>query len=120
MTKNGKPHSLPITPMMREILERRCFGLAGDAILFKGVSAEHVHSMAMRLGAPKFMLHDLRKLVATVGERLGLGDAVLRRILNHTAPKTDVLHRHYVGLVDSDVAEALMAIPEALKGMMAA
>ena len=24
MTKNGKPHSLPITPMMREILERRC------------------------------------------------------------------------------------------------
>jgi len=36
MTKNGKPHSLPITPMMREILERRCLGLAGDAVLFKG------------------------------------------------------------------------------------
>ncbi len=100
MTKNGKPHSLPITPMMREILERRCLGLEPDAVLFKGVSAEHVHSMAMRLGAPRFMLHDLRKLVATIGERLGLGDAVLRRILNHTAPKTDVLHRHYVGLGD--------------------
>jgi hypothetical protein len=54
--------------MMREILERRCLGLDGAAVLFKGVSAEHVHSMAMRLGAPKFMLHDLRKLVATVGE----------------------------------------------------
>lgn len=26
-TKNGKPHSLPITPLMREILERRCAGL---------------------------------------------------------------------------------------------
>jgi hypothetical protein len=26
------------------------------------------------------MLHDLRKLVATVGEKLGIGKAVLRRI----------------------------------------
>jgi hypothetical protein len=118
MTKNGKPHSLPITPMMREILERRCLGLLPDAVLFKGVSAEHVHSMAMRLGSPKFMLHDLRKLVATVGEQLGLGDAVLRRILNHTAPKTDVLHRHYVGLNEGDVTEALVAIQVGLTGLM--
>jgi hypothetical protein len=66
--------------------------------------------MAMRLGAPRFMLHDLRKLVATVGEKLGLGDAVLRRILNHTAPKTDVLHRHYVGLNDGDVVVGLVLI----------
>lgn len=117
-TKNGKPHSLPITPMMREILERRCLGLKPDAELFKGVSAEHVHSMAMRLGSPRFMLHDLRKLVATVGEKLGLGDAVLRRILNHTAPKTDVLHRHYVGLSDADVDGALGRIQDALTGMM--
>jgi hypothetical protein len=100
------------------ILERRCLGLADDAVLFKGVSAEHVHSMAMRLGAPKFMLHDLRKLVATVGERLGHGDAVLRRILNHTAPKGDVLHRHYVGLGVADVAGALVQIQGALSGLM--
>ena len=118
MTKNGKPHSLPITPMMREILERRCDGLKDGDQLFKGVSAEHIHSMAMRLGSPRFMLHDLRKLVATVGEKLGLGDAVLRRILNHTAPKTDVLHRHYVGLNEGDVAYGLVAIQEALFGLI--
>jgi len=80
MTKNGKPHSLPVTPMMREILERRCLGLKDDDQLFKGGSAEHIHSMAMRVGSPRFMLHDLRKLVTTVWERLGLGDAVLRRM----------------------------------------
>ena len=107
MTKNGKPHSLPITRLMREILERRCDGLGEEDELFAGVSAEHIHSMAMRLGAPRFMLHDLRKLVATVGEKLGLSDAVLRRILNHAAPKTDVLHRHYVGLGVEDVREGL-------------
>ncbi len=104
MTKNGKPHSLPITPMMREILERCCAGLKPDDELIKGVSAEHISEMTMRFGSPRFMLHDLRKVMATVGEKLELGDAVLRRILNHTAPKTDVLHRHYVGLNEGDVA----------------
>lgn len=118
MTKNGNPHSLPITPMMREILERRCLGLEPGDVLFKGVSAEHVHSMAMRLGAPRFMLHDLRKMVATVGEKLGLGDAVLRRILNHTAPKTDVLHRHYVGLGVEDVRVGLGQVQGELFGLM--
>lgn len=73
LTKNGKPHSLPITPMMRAMLERRCLGLQPDDELFAGVSAEHVSELAMRMGSPKFMLHDLRKLVATVGEKLGLG-----------------------------------------------
>ena len=62
--------------------------------------------------------HNLRKLVATVGEKLGLGDSVLRRILNHTAPRSDVLHRHYVRLNSGDVAEALMAIQLALVGLM--
>jgi integrase len=110
MTKNGKPHSLPVTPVMREILERRCVGLGDEGELFAGVSAEHIHSMAMRLGAPRFMLHDLRKMVATVGEKLGLSDAVMRRILNHTAPKSDVLHRHYVGLRVEDVRSELERI----------
>ena len=117
-TKNGKPHSLPITPMMREILERRCLGLEPDDELFKGVSAEHISKMAMRLGSPRFMLHDLRKLVATTGEKLGLSSAILRRILNHTAPKSDVLHRHYVSLSVTDVAGAMVQIQEGLLGLM--
>jgi integrase len=97
-TKNGKPHSLPITHLMRAILVRRCEGLGPDDQLFKGVSAEHVAQMAMRAGAPRFMLHDLRKMLASVGQRIAVSDAVMRRILNHTPPKTDVLHRHYVGV----------------------
>jgi hypothetical protein len=51
----------------------------------------------MRLGSPQFMLHDQRKLVATAGEKLRLGSAVLRRILNHTALKSDVLRRIALG-----------------------
>jgi integrase len=117
-TKNGKPHSLPITPMMEEILRRRCEGIADSDRLFKGVSKEHVFSMAIRQGAPRFMLHDLRKMLATVGERLQVGDAVLRRILNHTAPKSDVLHSHYVSLNVQDIAEPLRQIQVALQEMV--
>lgn len=113
-TKNGKPHSLPITPLMREILERRCAGLQPGEELFDGVAAGHLSKMAARVGSPAFMLHDLRKLLATVGERLGVGDAVLRRILNHTAQKADVLHRHYVQLEVIDVNKALSSIQEEL------
>jgi integrase len=109
-TKTGRPHTLPITPAMKSILERRCANLRDEDLLFKGVSADHLWQMAMRLGAPRFMLHDLRKMVATVGQKMGVGDAVLRRILNHIAPKTDVLNRHYVGLTEFDVLEGLMTI----------
>ena len=116
-TKNGKPHSLPITPMMEEILRRRCAGLADAERLFKGVSKEHVYSMAIRQGAPRFMLHDLRKMLATTGERLKVGDAVLRRILNHSAPRSDVLHKHYVSLAVENVRAALMAIQNELVKM---
>lgn len=117
-TKSGRPHTLPLTSRMKAILERRCAGLAPEDVLFKGVSAEHVASMAQRQGAPRFMLHDLRKMVATVGQKLGLGDAVLRRILNHFAPKTDVLNRHYVGLSGDDVREGLERIQVKMDALM--
>ena len=52
----------------------------------------------VQCGSRGFVLHEFCKLVTMASEKLGLGDAVLRRILNHTAPKGDVLHRHYVGL----------------------
>ena len=53
-----------------------------------------------------------------MGEKLGLGDAVLRWVLNHTAPKSDVLHRHDVGLDSGDVAGAMVLIQGALAGLM--
>lgn len=119
-TKNGKPHSLPITPVVREVLERRCAGLESRDELFKGVAAGHLSKMAARVGSPPFMLHDLRKLVATAGERLAVGDAVLRRILNHTPQKSDVLHRHYVQVNVEQLRNALERIQSELFQLMSA
>jgi len=42
----------------------------------------------------------------------------LRRILNHTAPKTDVLNRHYVGLGGLDVCDALAQVQAELQRLM--
>lgn len=114
MTKNGKPHSLPITPAMRDILSRRCRGLDPNARLFQGVSAEHLSEMAVRAGAPKFMLHDLRKLLASIGKAEGFSDAILRRVLNHTPPKSDTLNRHYVSADTEQISAALQGIQLAL------
>ena len=117
-TKNGDPHALSLTPRIQDILVRRCDGLSANDELFLGVSAEHVAEMANRAGAPKFMLHDLRKLLATMGEKLGYSDTVLRRILNHRAKRSDTLHRHYVSLTAKDVAIAFAAIQDTLLHLM--
>lgn len=117
-TKNGDAHSLALTPRIYEILKRRCAGLSPSDELFSGVSADHVAEMANRAGAPKFMLHDLRKLLATIGEKQGYSDTVLRRILNHRAKRSDTLHRHYVSLSAQDVAISFAAIQDALFSLM--
>lgn len=117
-TKNGDAHSLAITPRMQEILERRCAGLPPTDELFSSVSAEHIAEMANRAGSPKFMLHDLRKMLATIGEKQGCSDTVLRRILNHRAKRSDTLHRHYVSLSAKDVATGLASIQDVLFKLM--
>lgn len=109
-TKNGLQHTLPITPEMLTILKRRigCSEVAQE--LFSGVSAEHVSQMACRKGAPRFMVHDLRKLLATTGARIGVDDAHLKRILNHKAKRSDVLNAHYVRLDVADIEEPMKRI----------
>lgn len=117
-TKNGDPHVLFITSRMHEILMRRCDGLTPSDELFAGISVDHVAEMAYRAGSPKFILHDLRKMLATIGEKKGFSDTVLRKILNHRAKRSDTLHRHYVSLSAQDVATAFAAIQDELFNLM--
>ncbi len=118
MTKNGKPHSLPITPLMHSILRRRCDRLAGAHKLFKGVSVEHLAEMAMRAGAPKFMLHDLRKLFAVISKQSLAPDSVVRLLLNHTAPKNDTLNRHYASFTQKELSSPFISIQNLIEKSM--
>nr|WP_229634100.1 integrase family protein [Duganella qianjiadongensis] len=117
-TKTGKAHTLPITPIMLEIFKRRLATVNNDEPIFKGIAVEHISEMAARAGAPRFMLHDLRKLVATTGEKLKLSDAINRRILNHAAKRSDTLHRHYVHLTAADIRVPLESIQAKLLDLM--
>ncbi|MDB5795718.1 MAG: hypothetical protein JWR25_2097 [Noviherbaspirillum sp.] len=103
---------------MNEILQRRCRDLCASERLFEGVSVDYVAEMAERAGAPDFMLHDLRKMVATIAEKLGVSDAIKRRILNHAAKRNDTLHRHYVSLNEADIHDSMTAIQERLQTLM--
>ena len=47
-----------------------------------------------------------------------MSSAVQRRILNHTASKSDVLHWHCVSLSVIEVSGALEQIQKALTGLM--
>ena len=98
---------------MREILERR-IATTADGKIFGGMSAEHVSSMAERAGAPRFMLHDLRKMFATIGEKTGVRESVLRGLLNHVAKRSDTLNRHYVQLTSQDLRSDLIKIQSTL------
>ena len=49
-----------------------------------------------------------------MGAEVGSGGCSPSVDLNHTPPKTDVLHRHYVGLSDEDVADGLKRIQDEL------
>jgi len=114
---HGEVH---IIGYMWDILGRRCKGLDPEQRLFDGLSADHVTEMAQRAGTPDFTLHDLRKLIASVGARMGIGDAQLRRILGHAPKRGDVLHRHYVELSAKDVADPLTSIQREITDLVGA
>lgn len=65
-TKNGKPHSLPITPAMREVLQRRCEGPQAGDELFAGVAAGQ---MATRAGAPTLNASQPAQPLQAAGDR---------------------------------------------------
>lgn len=88
-SKNGRPHMLPIMPMMRAILDQvprratrdQLFGVRGAAgyadwtIGKRGIDA--------RSGVKDWTIHDLRRTAATRMADLGIGPHIIEEILNH-------------------------------------
>lgn len=81
MTKNGKPHSVPLVPS--------ALALAGAG--WPRRSYEAVHSYFVLKGIP-WRPHDLRRTAATRMRTAGVPSDAIEAVLNHTAPR---LLRHY-------------------------
>jgi integrase len=86
--KNGRPHELPVMPMMRSIIERvprvvdrdSLFGHRGDGFTLWD---DRKKALDARCGVTGWTLHDIRRTVATGLGNLGIQPHVIEALLNH-------------------------------------
>jgi integrase len=86
-TKNGHPHSIPMSKPVRAILKARPQTrefVFGRGIGFTGWNAAK-HQLAARIAIEHWTLHDLRRTLATGLQRLGVRLEVTEAILNHVS-----------------------------------
>jgi integrase len=86
-SKNSKAHTLPITPLMRSIIDsvprRNGFDiLFGYRYGFTGWSIGK-RALDARIGLPHWRVHDIRRSVATRMADLGVQPHIIEQILNH-------------------------------------
>jgi integrase len=87
-SKNGRAHTLPLTPIMRDIISTvrrlvtrdQLFGLRGDGFTgwVKGKRA-----LDERSGVSAWTVHDIRRTVATRMADLGVQPHIVEALLNH-------------------------------------
>jgi integrase len=91
-TKNGHPHSIPMSPPVRDILgvqtQKRelVFGVGGTGFVGWHKAVRRLNErIAHKIGAPlpHWTIHDLRRTLATGLQRLGVRLEVTEAILNH-------------------------------------
>ena len=86
-TKNHETHSLPLTPFLLEILERR---KSDSPYIFQGATPDKPINdpkkqveRVRKLSGVYFNLHDLRRTFITIAESLDINTYALKRLLNH-------------------------------------
>jgi len=86
-TKNHEPHSLPLTPFLLEVLERR---KSDSPYIFQGTTPDKPLNdpkkqldKVRKISGVYFNLHDLRRTFITIAESLDINTYALKRLLNH-------------------------------------
>ena len=86
-TKNHEAHSLPLTPFLLEVLERR---KSDSAYIFQGTTPDKPLNdpkkqldKVRKISGVYFNLHDLRRTFITIAESLDINTYALKQLLNH-------------------------------------
>ena len=86
-TKNHEAHSLPLTPFLLEILERR---KSDSPYIFQGKTLDKSLNdpkkqleKVRKISGVYFNLHDLRRTFITIAESLDINTYALKQLLNH-------------------------------------
>jgi integrase len=86
-SKNGKPHTLPLTPLMQKVIDSipqrerdLLFGMRGG-----GFTSWTIGKRALdeRLGLKAWTHHDIRRSVATGMANIGIQPHIIEQVLNH-------------------------------------
>jgi integrase len=116
-TKNGKPHTLPLTRGIQSNLPIRPQNASG--LVFSNLSANRLrraHAAIKEATGRHWTNHDLRRSCATIATRAGVPVYTLKRLLNHNPIGRDVTEAHYVQVTLADLREALDKIERHIRG----
>jgi integrase len=128
-TKNGKPHELPITDTVRNIIrsqpktEGRDFLFGYGEGAFSGWSrAKEILDEAIAKSSnalPRFVLHDFRRTSATKMADIGIAPHVIEAVLNHVSGhKGGIAGIYNRALYTAEKAQALARWDEHLSALV--
>lgn len=129
-TKNGDPLELPVTETLLKLFRRRAKMKAADGVLVfpgdKGVikeyryiieriSAATVPELNPDLLQPiSFKWHDGRRTFGTVAELVGVGNYILKRLLNHRTMRSADVTQGYLHFSADELLEPASRIERAI------
>ncbi|EMX2133395.1 integrase family protein [Citrobacter werkmanii] len=129
-TKNGDPLELPITETLLNLFRRRLKMKASDEVLVfpgaKGVIKEYRHVIdrisAATVPDPNpdmlkpipFKWHDARRTFGTVAELVGVGNYILKRLMNHRTQRSSDVTQGYIHFAGEELVESANRIEHAI------
>jgi integrase len=122
-TKNGKPHTLPLSPFITELLLSRQKEADSDYV-FPGRDGGHLNEprspkeKIRKIMGWHILFHDYRRTFLTMGTKVGVEYYILKKIANHTLSHADTTARHYVVVSVEDMRPAVNRITDRLLDLM--
>ncbi|EGJ2780298.1 tyrosine-type recombinase/integrase, partial [Escherichia coli] len=129
-TKNGDPLELPITDTLREMFHRRLkIKNADDVLVFPGVKGviQETRHIIDRISAATvsddndemlspvpFKWHDARRTFGTVAELVGVGNYILKRLMNHRTMRSADVTQGYLHFGADELLEPASRIERAI------
>ncbi|WP_214241148.1 tyrosine-type recombinase/integrase [Raoultella ornithinolytica] len=129
-TKNGDPLELPVTETLLKLFRRRAKMKSADGLLVfpgdKGVIKEYRHIIerisAGTVPEPNpdllkpipFKWHDGRRTFGTVAELVGVGNYILKRLLNHRTMRSADVTQGYLHFSADELMEPATRIEQAI------
>ncbi len=126
-TKNGVPLELPITKTLSEIFKRRWNNkIDGVAYVFPSAMGLMVSDPRKVIDAISvtttlytedkkpitFTCHDARRTFATIAELSGVGNYILKRLMNHKSGRSSDVTQGYINLSAEELMEPAKVIEE--------